>query len=129
MKRLLSLDYTVPTGRLTPYFDALSKGQALAAKCADCGRVAFPPALTCASCGGSRWDWLALSGAATVLYRTDTPDSAFALAHFDGADTATLVRLADHFPTTTRGRLVPPQDDAGLWLALEEPEDEDRTVR
>ncbi|MSU91218.1 hypothetical protein GE300_16670 [Rhodobacteraceae bacterium 2CG4] len=126
MKRRLCLDYTLPTGRLRPHFEALAQGRALAARCADCARVAFPPALTCAACGGSGIDWVPLAGSAKVLHRTDTPGAAFALAAFDGAAGAALVRLADAAAAGRRGQLVPPKDnDAGLWLALEEAEDDD----
>lgn len=124
MKRRLQLDYTIPRGRLAPHFAALAEGSALARRC-DCGHVAFPPALTCAACGAQEGDWITLSGAACIQFRTDTPDAAWALARFEGADTAALVRLTTPDLTTLRGRLVPPQDHAGLCLALEETEDDD----
>ncbi|MBD3624537.1 MAG: hypothetical protein HUJ24_03990 [Rhodobacteraceae bacterium] len=129
MKRRLVLDYRLPTGRLAPHFEALARGQALGWQCGTCRNTAFPPALTCAACGSAGGGWVPLSGRAAVQHRTETPDAAFALVRFDGADTATLVRLTNPDLKTTRGRLVPPETDAGLWLALEEPEDEDRTVR
>lgn len=129
MKRTLRLDYTLPTGRLAPHFEALSQGRALALSCAACGHTAFPPSLTCGACGATDGHWTALSGRARVEHRTDTPDAAWALARFAGADTAAIVRIATPDLTTARGRLVPPEQDAGLWLALEEPEDDDQHVR
>ena len=128
MKRSLRLDYTLPKGRLAPHFDALAEGRALAWRCV-CGHVAFPPGLTCVACGARDGQWIELGGTARVEHRTDTPEAAWALARFDGADTAVMVRIKTPELTTSRGHLVPPEEDAGLWLALEETEDENRSVR
>ena len=129
MKVTLELNYTLPTGRLTPYLEGLEKGQALAAQCDACRRVAFPPSLTCAACGGTEIGWKPLSGKANVLFRTDTADQAFALVHFDGSGTSTMVRLSNSSATGTRGRLVPSGEGGGLLLALEETENDHGTVR
>ncbi|WP_323764486.1 zinc ribbon domain-containing protein [Marinovum sp.] len=124
MKRPLQLDYNIPRGRLAPHFEALAQGRALALRCS-CGHVAFPPALTCAACGAHDGDWVALSGQARIEHRTDTPGAAWALARFAGADTAVMLRIATPELTTRRGHLVPPEHHAGLWLALEETDDDD----
>lgn len=120
MKYHLALDYTVSTGSLSPFFTALAEGRACASTCFKCGSVAFPPRPTCRACHFDRFDWVTLSGDATVLHITQTADGAFALAHFDGAGTTALVRIAHDQTTGTRGRLVRSDNEAGLWLEMTE---------
>lgn len=119
MRHPLFLDYTLPTGRLTPYFDALAEGQALGAHCVRCARVHFPPGAGCADCADDNFDWVPLSGAAWVLHRTDAADASFAIVRFEGADNAALVRLKNPADTWAHARLVAP--DAGppcVWVVL-----------
>ena len=130
MKLRLTLDYTLPPGRLARYFDALQQGRAAAARCAVCDRVSFPPSITCADCGSSTFEWVSLSGQAQVMHRTDTPDAAFAMARFSGADNAALVRLSDPGKNGRRGHLIAPGDGApGIWLELEEDDEDDVDIR
>lgn len=70
MKQHLTLDYTLPTGVLTPYFDALQDGKALASACPACGHIAFPARTLCARCDLQSTQWVELSGRATVLLRS-----------------------------------------------------------
>ncbi|SNT75665.1 Zn-ribbon domain-containing OB-fold protein [Paracoccus seriniphilus] len=125
MKRILHLEYAQPTGRLAPHFEALDRGHALARRCGGCGHVAFPPSLTCGTCGARDGAWVALSGRAALIQRSDTPDAAYALVRFDGAGNAAMVRLKNPEITTQRGALLPPENEAGLWLELEEPRNDD----
>ena len=122
----LTLDYRLPKGRLAPFFEALARGEALAARCTCCGCVQFPPANACPRCGSAGADWCRLGGDARLLHRTETPDAAFALVRFHGADTAALVRLTDRTARGREGRLVAATEEApALTLALTAETDED----
>lgn len=129
MKHKLTLDYTIPTGTLTPYFDALQDGKALASACTACGVVAFPARTLCGACGEKDMKWSPLKGTARILFRTDncadesTDKSkvSFALVEFDGADTASTVALKNPEYKSTSGTLVAPKEGtSGLWLMLDE---------
>ena len=118
MKHRIALEYTIPTGDLTPYFEALQSGRALASECNHCGTVAFPARTTCGACGGAV-SWLALPGTAQILFRTDAGARSYALVKFDGVDTATTVALTNPENTALSGTLAVPLGDApGLWLRL-----------
>lgn len=124
----ITLDYTIPCGDLTPYFDALSDARALATTCIACGHVAFPARTSCLRCAGQQINWTELPGTARVLYRTVGPTGSFALVRFDGADTNSTVALvyADtqeelevQDTQTLRGSLMaPPKEQPGLWLLV-----------
>ena len=119
MSERLTLDYRLPKGRLTPFFEALQRGEALASVCEACGFAHFPPALACTRCGSAAFAWRRLSGAASILQRTDTPEQAFALVRFAGADNAALVRLVARERKSSSGILVAAADEApGLTVAL-----------
>lgn len=121
MTHRLTLDYQLPKGRLAPYFDALQRGEAMAEVCGACGRIQFPPAGRCGSCGASAMAWQPLPGSARVIYRTDTIEAAFALVRFDGADNAALVRIKDRQADAPTGRLLPASGSApGLVIALKD---------
>lgn len=124
MSHKVTLDYDLPKGRLAPYFEALARGRALSESCDACGRVQFPPSGACGACGGQAMTWKPLSGVADVLHRTDTPDTAFALARFLGADNAALVRIENTGVVTLRGQLrAAAGEAAGLAIELMEGED------
>ena len=93
----------------------------MARRCVDCGHIAFPPALTCTACGANDGDWTELSGYATILHRTDTPDAAFALARLEGTNNAVIARLINPQLTASHAQLVPSESGAGVWLELREP--------
>ena len=101
----LSLEYSLHSGWLAPFVDAIRKGEAMAWQCSGCERVSFPPARVCA-CGGRRGDWTHLSGLADIDWRTQGEDGAFALVKFDGAHTRSVVRLRDLGSEDRRGRLI-----------------------
>ena len=81
----LSLDYDLKAGWLAPFVAGLTRGEAMARACTDCGRVSFPPLRTCL-CGSRRAEWVRLSARARVVTQTLGPDGAFALVQFEGAD-------------------------------------------
>lgn len=121
----LTLDHNLPKGRLTPYFEALAQGKALAECCGSCGSVQFPPGGICGRCDAADLAWTALSGAAVVVHRTDTPDQAFALVRFDGARNSAVVAIANPGVRSDRGRLVVSAASAqGLTIELNGKENE-----
>lgn len=107
----MMLDYALPTGWMTPFFDALATGEALARQCTQCAEVSFPPLRAC-PCGGTEGEWIALSGRAEVLHRTDGADGAFALARFDGATRMATVRLSGFDADARHGQLAAPDQGA-----------------
>lgn len=118
MKLALTLEYTLGEGFLAPYLEGLRAGKALAGRCAGCGRVALPPAPTCL-CGARRVEMQALSGLATILWRSTGSDGDAALVRFEGADTSALARL-EGFRAQARGRIAA-DPEAGLVLVPEDP--------
>ncbi len=118
-KHRLTLDHRLPKGRLTPYFEALARGRALAERCGSCGHVQFPPGGICGHCDASELAWIELSGAAVVIHRTDTPDRAFALVRFEGARNSAVVAVANPDVLSGRGRLATsPGNVQGLTIEL-----------
>lgn len=118
MKLALTLDYTLGEGFFAPYLDGLRAGQALAGRCAGCGRIALPPAPVC-PCGQRGVEMLALSGLATLLWRSTGSDGDVALVRFDGADAPSLARLSG-FGAQGRGRIAA-DPAAGLVLVPADP--------
>ena len=49
-----------------PFWDALRERRFITTKCADCGRVAFPPRLLCPSCLSAAREWIALTGSGSI---------------------------------------------------------------
>lgn len=50
-------------GRLSPYFEALDRGELLTTRCRRCSRMQFPPRAACSSCGSlESLDWEPASG-------------------------------------------------------------------
>lgn len=130
MKYKLTLEYTIPTGELSQYFDALNAGKALASACRDCGHVVFPARVICPKCKADTFDWQPLTGSAQVLFRTDAGDASYALVQFDGADTCTTVALENPEIQTTTGTLITPNSgQSGLWLALDDIQNGDKNER
>ena len=118
-KHRLTLDHSLPKGRLTPYFEALAQGKALAECCSSCGRVQFPPGGICGRCDAADLVWTSLSGDAVVIHRTDTPDRAFALVRFEGAKNSAVVAIANPDVRSSRARLViSPASALGLTIEL-----------
>lgn len=93
IRKKLTLDYQLNTGWLQPYVEGLINGQAVAWCCASCQYTSFPPVRTC-KCGRTDGEFKVLNGEASTVYRTYGQDGNFALAKFEGADTASVVKLA-----------------------------------
>lgn len=130
MKHTLTLEYSIPTGDLSQYFDALNAGKALASACCACGHVAFPARVICPECKTKTFDWQPLTGTAQVLFRTDAGDASYALVQFDGADTCSTVALTNPENQTTTGTLIAPiAGQTGLWLALDDIQNGDKNER
>ncbi|MCL4765852.1 MAG: hypothetical protein KJZ80_06460 [Hyphomicrobiaceae bacterium] len=91
-------------GDLTPYFDGLERGEAMATICSDCRRTWFAPRLVCA-CGSGACTWVRLPGTGVVVAATEGVSAlpltdrkvhgAVALIAMDGADNAVLGRLVE----------------------------------
>ena len=98
-----SLRYDHGLGELAPYFKALEEGRAMARRCIACGRVWFPPHISCPE-DAQPCEWLELDGAGTIVsvsksrlrlpFAETEQDHVFALVNMDGADNATFARLA-----------------------------------
>lgn len=129
MKHTINLEYTIAEGSLKPYFDALVSSKALASKCQACARVAFPARIICGTCKSDQVEWLALTGSATLVQRTDGPTHSFALMQFAGADTLSTVALLNPSIQSSTGRLQTPGDGRpGLWVNLDETSEGDDHV-
>ena len=114
----LTLRYTHALGALSPYFDGLAAGRAVASVCAACGRTWFPPRPGCCSRAGAV-QWTTLTGAGRIVAGTSgggalpfgggPAGEGLALIAPDGADNLALGRV-DGFggepPAGARVRLV-----------------------
>ncbi len=118
----LTLAYELPPGWLSPWIDGLTKGKAVARKCAACGRVSFVPQRVC-DCGSDKGTWVELSGRVKILRRTSGTEGEHCLAQFEGADIACVARLRNFAPGITHGHLVPSAKDVPM-LILEPASDE-----
>lgn len=55
-----------------PFWDGLVRREIRVQRCADCGRLRFPPRAACWSCGSSDLSWEACSGRANLVTWTVT---------------------------------------------------------
>lgn len=113
----IELDYAYSLGQLTPYFEALSKGLALASACPKCGRVIFPPRRLCDR-DGTPTEWLILSGQGQIVELTQGFDArknetTFALISMDGAHNMTLGRIEGTRPEPGNRVQLRAKDSAG----------------
>lgn len=100
----LALDYPAPSGALAEHFAALARGETLASRCPDCGRVRAPASPICER-DGTATETIRLAGRGRIEAMTRAtsrlpPDGApteqvFVLVRIDGADTLMLGRLAE----------------------------------
>ena len=102
----LRLNYALAEGWLAPWVDALREGRVLARRCSACGRASFVPLRAC-RCGSMTGEWVELPNTARIERRCTGLDGDFALARFEGADTACVAALRDVPEEATRARLVP----------------------
>jgi uncharacterized OB-fold protein len=56
-KRSLTLRFNIPISKTSRFWEALGEGKFVTTKCADCGRLSFPPQADCPNCmsGNSKW--------------------------------------------------------------------------
>lgn len=114
----LGLRYTHAFGNLTPYFEGLSVGRAVASKCAACRRTWFPPRFGCCpKIGAVHWITLAgtgrivagTTGGGTLPFNGGPAGEGLALVALDGTDNLALGwvdGLGDVPPEGARVRLV-----------------------
>ena len=120
-----SLRYDHGLGELAPYFKALEEGRAMARRCIACGRVWFPPHISCPE-DAQPCEWLELDGGGTVVSVSESrlrlpfaeteQDHVFALVNMDGADNAAFARLATSARNAApgiRARLVASYSEKG----------------
>ncbi len=101
----VEFEYNYSLGQLKPYFDALLTGRALASHCPECGRVNFPPRLTC-EFDQSKSTWLRLTGRGTIWHVSVGRSQTLAHIKMDGADNLYLGRLdGKNFKAGDRVRL------------------------
>lgn len=112
------LDYTLSPGWMKPFVEGLFEGKTVGLKCTSCSHTSFPPQRTC-TCGAMPNDWITLSGAAEIVFRTSGADGDFGLVQFDGADTQSVVRLEDIKPQTQRGQIA--KSEVGLPMMILKP--------
>ena len=124
MKRRLDLDYTLGEGWLAPWLDGLRQGKAVASTCSACGEAHFPPLRTCPTCRTPTDGWRILDGGAAILFRTVGTDGDFALAHFDGASGAVVVRAEALPQDATRTVIVACPNDPPILSLIAESLDE-----
>ncbi|WP_171102391.1 Zn-ribbon domain-containing OB-fold protein [Ruegeria sp. HKCCD7255] len=105
MKHQVSLEYSLAKGWLAPWIEGLRQGKAIASHCKTCGGAQFPPLRLCPDCRTPSDGWVTLSGRAAIQWRTTGADGDFAVAKFEGAHGATVLRSAHLPPDAAHGRL------------------------
>ena len=77
-KRSLTLRFNIPISKTSRFWEALGEGKFLTTRCADCGRLTFPPQTDCPNCASANFTWVALGTEAELLTFTSvqvTPTS------------------------------------------------------
>ena len=111
----IGLRYAHGLGDMSPYFSALTRGEALATQCKACQRTWFAPRLICA-CGSRDVTWWPLAGKGileqvtngrALLPGTNIADIfAFGLIRMEGADNLCLGRVLVGDREAKPGQLV-----------------------
>ncbi|QGA68952.1 Zn-ribbon domain-containing OB-fold protein [Sulfolobus sp. E11-6] len=68
--RELTQRFMIPIGRISKFFEMLSKGKIIGTKCPKCGSIYFPPQDDCTKCRISGLDIIELSGEGELLTYT-----------------------------------------------------------
>jgi uncharacterized OB-fold protein len=63
---MASLPLPVPDEESTPFWEYCRNGELRAQRCTACGRLRYPPRLTCPQCGSTELEWQKLSGRGKV---------------------------------------------------------------
>jgi uncharacterized protein len=66
-KRSLNLRFNIPISKTSRFWDSLAQGKFVTTKCADCGKVSFPPQADCPNCMGGNVEWVELGTDAELL--------------------------------------------------------------
>ncbi len=77
-RRSLTLRFNIPISKKSRFWDALAEGKFVTTKCADCGKISFPPQADCPNCLGGNVEWIELGTEAELLtftYVQITPTS------------------------------------------------------
>src|SRR5579872_1762255 len=66
-KRSLNLRFDIPISKTSPFWDALAQAKFVTTRCADCGKISFPPQADCPHCMSGKAEWVELGGDAELL--------------------------------------------------------------
>jgi uncharacterized OB-fold protein len=120
----LELAYSHGLGALTPYFEGLLRGEAVASRCPRCGKAWCPPALACPD-DGAATAWTPLAGTGTLLSATATAltlpisgqsrSCVLGLVRLDGAQNAMLARIDLAEPAAAPGTRLRIARAPGEW--------------
>src|SRR5574340_1541801 len=69
-RRTLTLRFDIPISKTREFWDALKEGRFVTTKCAECGKVSFPPQADCPSCMSDKFDWVDLGREAKLVTYT-----------------------------------------------------------
>jgi uncharacterized protein len=69
-KRRLTLRFNIPISKTSRFWDALGEGRFVTTRCADCGRLSFPPQADCPNCMSANSEWVDLGAEAELLTYT-----------------------------------------------------------
>jgi uncharacterized OB-fold protein len=64
--RPLTLVQEIPISKTSKFWDGLKEGKVYATRCANCGKLYFPPVADCSSCRSSNIEWIVLSNEAEL---------------------------------------------------------------
>ena len=77
-RRTLTLRFNIPISKTSRFWEALGEGKFMTTKCADCGKLSFPPQADCPRCMSGNTTWVELGTEAELLtftYVQITPTS------------------------------------------------------
>jgi uncharacterized OB-fold protein len=77
-RRSLTLRFNIPISKTSRFWEALGQGRFTTTKCADCGKLTFPPQADCPNCMSGNTEWVELGADAELLtftYVQVTPTS------------------------------------------------------
>ena len=66
-RRTLTLRFDIPISKTREFWESLRRGKFITTKCANCGRVSFPPQSDCPYCMASDSEWVDLGPEASLV--------------------------------------------------------------
>ncbi len=63
----MTLRFNVPISKTSRFWDSLREGRFVTTKCAECGKLSFPPQADCPNCMGANPTWVELGKEAELL--------------------------------------------------------------